>query len=51
LNSDGSLHTASRQQFDSFTKAFQNAKSHGLEQDEHKWHLATPQEEPEDVTG
>jgi len=46
LNCDGSLHTTSRQQFDSFTKAFENAKSHGLEQDEHKWHLAAPQEAP-----
>lgn len=46
LNRDGSLHTTSRQQFDSFTKAFENAKSHGLVQDEHKWHLAIPQEEP-----
>ena len=49
LNRDGSLHTASRQRFDSFTKAFENAKSHGLEQDEHKWHLATPLEEPAEM--
>jgi hypothetical protein len=43
LNRDGSLHTTSRQQFDSFTKAFENAKSHGFEQEEHKWHLTVPQ--------
>ena len=45
LNQDGSLHTTSRQQFDSFTKAFENAKSHGLDQIEHKWQLAP--DEPE----
>ena len=44
LNRDGSLHTTSRQRFDSFTKAFENAKSHGLDQEEHKWYLAEPQE-------
>ena len=44
LNRDGSLHTTSRQRFDSFTKAFENAKSHGLEQEEHKWYLAELQE-------
>ena len=43
LNRDGSLHTSSRQQFDSFTKAFENAKSHGFEQREHKWYLASPE--------
>jgi hypothetical protein len=42
LNPDGSLHTRSRQQFDSFTKAFENAKSHGLDQAEHQWNLAVP---------
>ena len=31
LNRDGSLHTRSRQDFDSFTKAFENAKSHGFD--------------------
>jgi hypothetical protein len=46
LNRDGSLHTTSRQRFDSFTKAFENAKSHGLEQNEHKWELTVPVEEP-----
>lgn len=40
LNRDGSLHTRSRQQFDSFTKAFENAKSHGFDQVEHRWYLA-----------
>jgi hypothetical protein len=45
LHRDGSLHTASRQYFDSFTKAFENAKSHGLDPDEHKWHLASPRDE------
>jgi len=45
LNRDGSLHTASRQRFDSFTKAFENAKSHGLEQNEHKWQLASSPED------
>ena len=49
LNSDGSLHTTSRQRFDSFTKAFENAKSHGLEQDEHKWYLAEPRDAGADL--
>lgn len=41
LNRDGSLHTRSRQEFDSFTKAFENAKSHGFDYKEHDWHVAT----------
>jgi hypothetical protein len=41
-NKDGTLHTHSRQAFDSFTKAFENAKSHGFDQAQHHWHLADP---------
>ncbi len=42
LNRDGSLHTSSRQQFDSFRKAFENAISHGFDQSSHRWLLARP---------
>jgi hypothetical protein len=44
LNHDGSLHTRSRQAFDSFTKAFENAKSHGFDYKQHEWHVAQPEE-------
>lgn len=44
LNHDGTLHTRSRQEFDSFTKAFENAKSHGFDYKEHDWHVSMPPE-------
>lgn len=48
LNRDGTLHTRSRQQFDSFAKAFENARSHGFDQAEHPWDLAPPAQDPDE---
>ena len=46
LTADGKLHGESKQRFDTFLQALEDAKKSGFNQELHEWYLATPSGAP-----
>lgn len=46
MDKDGHVHSECRRHFDTFMKAFADAKVHGFDEEAHPWYLATRTEQP-----